>query len=102
MPAKFYVPKLIALGTVTDGYQPIERVLKITRSLIQVLHDCHHPVAIVTKGSGVERDLDLLAPMAARNRAAVYVTITSLDAKLTRKLEPRAAAPTGACARYAH
>ena len=93
MPAKFYVPKLIALGTVTDGYQPIERVLKITRSLIQVLHDCHHPVAIVTKGSGVERDLDLLAPMAARNRAAVYVTITSLDAKLTRKLEPRAAAP---------
>ena len=101
--AKSYVPKLIALGTVTDGYQPIERDLKITRSLIQVLHDCHHPVAIVTKGSGVERDLDLLAPMAARNLAAVYVTITSLDAKLTRALEPRAAAPhrTAACVRYA-
>ncbi len=91
--AKSYVPKLIALGTVTDGYQPIERDLKITRSLLQVLHDCHHPVAIVTKGSGVERDLDLLRPMAARNLAAVYVTITSLDAELTRKLEPRAAAP---------
>ena len=91
--AKSYVPKLIALGTVTDGYQPIERELKITRSLLQVLHDCHHPVAIVTKGSGVERDLDLLKPMAARNLAAVYVTITSLDGELTRKLEPRAAAP---------
>ena len=91
--ARSYVPKLIALGTVTDGYQPIERDLKITRSAIEVLARCHHPVAIVTKGSGVERDLDLLAPMAARNLAAVYVTITSLDSALTRKLEPRAAAP---------
>jgi DNA repair photolyase len=90
---KSYVPKLIALGTVTDGYQPIERDLKITRGVLQVLHDCYHPVAIVTKGSGVERDLDLLAPMAARNLAAVYVTITSLDGELCRKLEPRAAAP---------
>ena len=91
--ARSYVPKLIALGTVTDGYQPAERDLKITRSAIEVLARCHHPVAIVTKGSGVERDLDLLAPMAARNLAAVYVTITSLDGVLTRKLEPRAAAP---------
>jgi DNA repair photolyase len=91
--ARSYVPKLIALGTVTDGYQPIERDLKITRSVLQVLHDCHHPVAIVTKGSGVERDLDLLAPMAARKLAAVYVTITSLNGELCRKLEPRAAAP---------
>jgi DNA repair photolyase len=91
--ARSYVPKLIALGTVTDGYQPVERDLKITRNAIEVLARCHHPVAIVTKGSGVERDLDLLAPMAARNLAAVYVTITSLDGALTRKLEPRAAAP---------
>ena len=91
--ARSYVPKLIALGTVTDGYQPIERDLKITRSAIQVLARCHHPVAIVTKGSGVERDLDLLAPMAARNLASVYMTITSLDGGLIRKLEPRAAAP---------
>ena len=91
--ARSYVPKQIALGTVTDGYQPIERDLKITRSVIEVLHRCHHPVAIVTKGSGVERDLDLLAPMAARRLACVYVTITSLDGALTRKLEPRAAAP---------
>ena len=91
--AKSYLPKLIAVGTVTDGYQPIERDLNITRSVVQVLHDCHHPVAIVTKGSGVERDLDLLAPMAARKLAAVYVTITSLNRELCRKLEPRAAAP---------
>ncbi len=88
-----YQPKLIALGTVTDGYQPIERDLGITRSVLEVLARCHHPVAIVTKGSGVERDLDLLAPMAARNLAAVYVTITTLDGALARKLEPRAAAP---------
>ena len=91
--ARSYVPKLIALGTVTDGYQPVERELKITRQALEVLHKCHHPVAIVTKGSGVERDLDLLAPMAARGQASVYVTITSLDGALTRKLEPRAAAP---------
>ncbi len=91
--ARNYVPKLIALGTVTDGYQPIERELKLTRSALEILHRCHHPVAIVTKGSGIERDLDLLAPMAAQNLAAVYVTITSLDSALTRQLEPRAAAP---------
>lgn len=91
--ARSYVPKLIALGTVTDGYQPIERELHLTRAALEVLARCHHPVAIVTKGSGVERDLDLLASMAARNLAAVYVTITTLDGTLARKLEPRAAAP---------
>ena len=91
--AKNYVPKLIALGTVTDGYQPVERDLKITRSALEVMAACHQPVAIVTKGSGVERDIDLLAPMAARGLASVYMTITSLDGPLCRKLEPRAAAP---------
>jgi DNA repair photolyase len=91
--AKNYVPKLIALGTVTDAYQPVERDLKITRAALEVMAQCHQPVAIVTKGSGVERDLDLLAPMAARRLASVYVTITTLDAALARKLEPRAAAP---------
>ncbi len=91
--AKNYVPKLIALGTVTDAYQPVERELKITRAALEVMAQCHQPVAIVTKGSGVERDLDLLAPMAARRLASVYVTITTLDAALARKLEPRAAAP---------
>jgi len=88
-----YVPRMIALGTVTDGYQPVERELRITRQVLEVMARCHQPLAIVTKGSGVERDLDLLAPMAARNLAAVYITITTLDAALARKLEPRAAAP---------
>ncbi len=91
--ARSYVPKLIALGTVTDGYQPIERELKITRAAIEVMARASQPLAIVTKGSGVERDIGLLAPMAACNLASVYMTITSLDGALTRKLEPRAAAP---------
>ena len=91
--ARSYVPRQIAIGTVTDAYQPIERDLRVTRSVIELLHRCHHPFGIVTKGSGVERDLDLIAPMAAKKLAAVYVTITTLDAVLARKLEPRAAAP---------
>ena len=91
--AKSYVPKLIAVGAATDGYQPIERDYKITRQCLEVMRKTRQPVAIVTKGAGVERDLDLLAPMAAQNLAAVYVTITTLDAKLARILEPRAAAP---------
>jgi DNA repair photolyase len=91
--AKSYVPRMIALGTVTDGYQPVERELRLTRSVLELLHRCRHPVALVTKGSGVERDLDLLAPMAQRQQAAVYVTLTTLDAALARTLEPRAAAP---------
>lgn len=88
-----YQPELIAIGTVTDAYQPIERELRLTRAVLEVLSEASHPLAIVTKGSGVERDLDLLAPMGALNLAAVYVTITTLDAKLARILEPRAAAP---------
>ena len=88
-----YRPGMIAVGTVTDAYQPIERDLRLTRAALEVLHQAQHPFSIVTKGSGVERDLDLLAPMGERNRAAVYVTITTLDARLARILEPRAAAP---------
>jgi DNA repair photolyase len=91
--ARSYVPRQIVIGSATDAYQPVERDLHITRRVIEVLHQCHHPLAIVTKGSGVERDLDLLAPMAERKLAAVYVTITTLDGALARKLEPRAAAP---------
>ncbi len=91
--ARGYVPRQIVLGSATDAYQPVERRLRVTRSVIELLQRCHHPLAIVTKGSGVERDLDLLAPMARRNLVAVYVTITTLDAALARKLEPRAAAP---------
>jgi len=88
-----YVPKLLCLGTATDAYQPVERKLGITRALIEVLSEHAHPFSLVTKSSGVERDLDLIAPMAAKGLVAVYVSITSLDADLARRLEPRAAAP---------
>jgi DNA repair photolyase len=84
---------LIAIGTATDCYQPIERELRLTRSVIELFDETHHPFSLVTKSSGVERDLDLIAPMAARGLAAIYVTITTLDADLARRLEPRAAAP---------
>jgi len=90
---KSYRPELIAIGTATDCYQPLERELRLTRGVIELMHETSHPFALVTKSSGVERDLDLIAPMAAQGLAAVYVTITTLDAELARKLEPRAAAP---------
>ena len=88
-----YQPGEIAIGTATDCYQPIERELKLTRAVIEVLRDARHPFALVSKSSLVERDLDLIAPMAAQNLAAVYITVTTLDGELARKLEPRAAAP---------
>lgn len=91
--AKSYVPSAVALGTVTDAYQPVERELCITRSVLEVFSRSSHPISIVTKGSGVERDIDLLAPLAAHGLAMVVVTITTLDAELARQLEPRAAAP---------
>jgi DNA repair photolyase len=90
---KAYRPEMIAIGTATDCYQPVERELRLTRSVIEVLHEANHPFSLVTKSSGVERDLDLIAPMAQQGLAAVYVTITTLDAELARRLEPRAAAP---------
>jgi DNA repair photolyase len=88
-----YQPKLIAIGTATDCYQPVERELRLTRAAIELMHETNHAFALVTKSSGVERDLDLIAPMAAKGLASVSVTLTTLDAELTRKLEPRAAAP---------
>jgi DNA repair photolyase len=88
-----YVCDPIALGTNTDPYQPIERDWKVTRSILEVLSECRHPFSIVTKSALVERDLDLIAAMAARNMARVYVSITTLDRELARRLEPRAAAP---------
>jgi DNA repair photolyase len=88
-----YRPQMIAIGTATDCYQPVEREMRLTRGLIEVLHEANHPFGLVTKSSGVERDLDLIAPMAQQGLAAIYVTITTLDAELARKLEPRAAAP---------
>jgi DNA repair photolyase len=88
-----YEPRLIAIGTATDCYQPIERELRLTRSVIELMHETNHPIGITTKSSGVERDLDLIAPMAAKRLAVVSVTVTTLDADLARRLEPRAAAP---------
>jgi len=89
-----YVPESIALGVNTDAYQPCERELKLTRRVLEVLHDCGHPVGLITKSSLIERDIDLLSAMAAKRQAAVAVTITSLDPEVARTLEPRAAAPT--------
>ena len=83
----------IALGTNTDPYQPIEREWKVTRGIIEVLVEHEHPFTIVTKSALVERDIDLIAPMAAKNMARVYVSITTLDKELARSLEPRAATP---------
>jgi DNA repair photolyase len=91
--ARNYTPLLLNIGSVTDAYQPAERKLGITRSVIEVLDDFNHPFSLITKSSGVERDLDLIAPMAARRLAAVYVSITTLDPALARVMEPRAAAP---------
>src|SRR5256885_4618005 len=88
-----YRPSPIALGANTDCYQPIERKYKITRQILEVLAQCNHPVTMVTKSALVERDLDLLAPMAEKNLVRVFVSIGSLDRELARKLEPRAASP---------
>lgn len=85
-----YQPLPINLGANTDPYQPIERGLKQTRGLLEVLRDCGHPVAIITKSALVTRDLDLLADMAARGLATVAISLTTLSAELKRKLEPRA------------
>ncbi|EMH2959562.1 PA0069 family radical SAM protein [Burkholderia multivorans] len=90
---KSYVPEPIALGVNTDAYQPVERDLRITRSVIEVMHDRGLPFAAITKSSLIERDLDLLAPMAERGQVMAAVTITTLDADLARTLEPRAATP---------
>jgi len=90
--SRSYEPLMLNLGSATDAYQPIERKLGITRAVIEVMSECSHPFSVVTKSSGIERDLDLIAPMAAKGLVAAYVSITSLDANLSRILEPRAAA----------
>ncbi len=88
-----YVCETIALGTNTDPYQPVERKWRITRSLLEVAAKFNQPVGIVTKNALVERDLDILAPMAQRGLVAVFVSVTTLDHHLARRLEPRASAP---------
>jgi DNA repair photolyase len=91
--ARGYEPMRLNIGSVTDAYQPAERRLRITRAVIEVMAEFGHPFSLITKSAGVERDLDLIAPMAARRLAAVYLSITTLDPALARVLEPRAAAP---------
>jgi DNA repair photolyase len=88
-----YVPKTIAIGTNTDPYQPIERRYQIMRHILEVLDRAGHPVGIVTKSALVLRDLDILARMAKRNLVKVAISVTTLDAKLARIMEPRAATP---------
>lgn len=88
-----YVPQPIALGINTDAYQPLERRLQLTRQCLQVLRDTRHPVSLITKNALIERDIDLLADLAADNLVSVAFSVTSLDPHLSAKLEPRAAAP---------
>jgi DNA repair photolyase len=88
-----YVCKVTALGANTDAYQPIERRLRITRAVLEVLSEHRHPALIITKSDLVLRDLDLLAPMARERLAAVHVSVTTLDRALARRMEPRAASP---------
>ncbi len=86
-------PSPINIGSATDAYQPIERRLRLTRAVLELLTACEHPFTIVTKSAGIERDLDLIAPAARRGQALVFISVTTLDAALARCLEPRAAAP---------
>jgi DNA repair photolyase len=83
----------IALGANTDPYQPAEREWGITRQVLEVLAECEHPLTITTKSALVERDLDLLVPLAAKNLVRVYISVTTLDHELARRLESRASAP---------
>ncbi|WP_062763164.1 PA0069 family radical SAM protein [Falsirhodobacter sp. alg1] len=91
--AKSYAPRTIALGTNTDPYQPIEAAHLLMRQILEVLSVHNHPTAIVTKGAMIERDIDILAPMAAKGLLRVGISLTTLDDTLARRLEPRAAAP---------
>ena len=93
MSAPGYAPKTIAIGTNTDPYQPIERRHQIMRRILEVLERAGHPVGIVTKSALVLRDIDILARMAARNLVKVAISVTTLDAKLARTMEPRASTP---------
>jgi len=88
-----YRPAVIAMGTNTDPYQPLERERRITRQVLEVLSACNHPVGIVTKSALIARDADILGPMAEKRLARAFISITTLDRELARKLEPRAPTP---------
>jgi DNA repair photolyase len=89
-----YQPRTIAIGTNTDPYQPIERQYEIMRRILEVLERAGHPVGIVTKSALITRDIDILSRMAERNLAKIAISVTTLDAKLARTMEPRAATPS--------
>ena len=89
-----YKVRAIAIGTNTDPYQPIEREWRIMRQILEVLHKANHPVAIVTKSALITRDLDILSDMAAKGLAKGGISVTTLDRKLARTMEPRASTPT--------
>ena len=91
--ARSYAVAPIAIGTNTDPYQPIDRRYALTRQVLEVLAEARHPVAIVTKGTGILRDLDILSDMAAQGLVRVGISVTTLDADLSRRMEPRAPAP---------
>jgi DNA repair photolyase len=91
--APAYKVGYVAIGTATDAYQPIERELTITRAVVQVLAEARHPFGIVTKSALIERDIDLLAPLAGDSLVQAFISLTTLDAALSRILEPRAASP---------
>ncbi|WP_420587001.1 PA0069 family radical SAM protein [Ruegeria sp.] len=91
--SKGYKVATIALGTNTDPYQPIEKVRGITRGCLSVLQEFNHPIGIVTKGALIERDVDILAPMAEKGLVRVGISLTTLDADLSRRMEPRAPSP---------
>jgi len=89
-----YKCSLIAIGVNTDAYQPIERHYRVTRSILEVVSECHHPVTLITKSALIERDIDILAAMARKKLVAVTLSITTLDHTLSMKMEPRTSAPT--------
>ncbi len=91
--AKTYECRSIAIGTNTDPYQPLERERRIMRGILEVLREHRHPVSIVTKGAGVTRDVDILGEMGRQGLARVFVSLTTLDHRLSRIMEPRAASP---------
>ena len=88
-----YKCETLVIGVNTDAYQPIERKYKVTRSILEVAHETHHPISLLTKSALIERDLDLLVPMARENLVHVTFTVVTLDREISRRLEPRTSAP---------
>ncbi|MEN0000279.1 MAG: PA0069 family radical SAM protein, partial [Pseudomonadota bacterium] len=89
-----YEPKPIAIGTNTDPYQPIEKEWQVMRGVLEVLEQYNHPVMITTKGAMIQRDIDILARMAEKGLATVAISLTTMDRRLARTMEPRASTPT--------